>query len=260
MKKPQVSTCDRPTFKVLNRELYDFAQEVRVAIRAAVDACVAADIDNEDASIVRMWAVMLGPLMHDISGSGLLLLSHGDRRAPVILTRSLFEYQSRQRYYALKPDKAKIALGQLGERFKKIMRADFTWKGERTAEERAETEAWLAETQKLEHESIKGHVFKTVYGDDTPAYYDGLYGKWSSLVHGYETIFRDVHRDGIVGEPNPRPDFKGRVWVPNDTCALIVHCLLDGLGAVVSVAGDKNGHVAFEKRWDEMQKRYSAAA
>ncbi len=117
MKKTQASTCDRPTFKVLNREIYDFAQEVRVAIRAAVDACVAADIDNEDASIIRMWAVTLGPLMYDISGSALLLLSHGDRRAPVILTRSVFEYQLRQRYYALKPDKAKTALGLSLPRF-----------------------------------------------------------------------------------------------------------------------------------------------
>ena len=259
MTKPQVSTCDRPTFKALTRELYDFAQEVRVAIRTAVDVCVAADIQNEDDSIVRMWAVTLGPLMHDVSGSALLLLSHGDRRAPVILARSLFEYQLRQRYYALKPEKAKTALNQLGERFKKVMRADFTWKTERTAEQIAEIEAWLAETQKIERENIKEALFKTVYGDDAPAYYDGLYGKWSALTHGYETIFRDVHRDGIVGEKNPQPDFRGKVWVPNDTCATIIHSLLDGLGAVVAVAGDKKGHEALERRWDALQKRGIAA-
>lgn len=150
MKKPQVSTCDRATFKALNRDVYDFGQEVRAAIRAAVDACLVADIENEEASVVRLWALTLGPLMHDISGSALLLLSHGDRRAPVILARSVFEYQLRQRYYALKPDRAKTALSQLGERFKKIMRADFTWKDVRTAEEQLEIEAWLADTRKIE--------------------------------------------------------------------------------------------------------------
>lgn len=55
MKKPQVSTCDRPTFKVLNREIYDFAQEIRVAIRTAVDVSVEATISGEDAQIVRLW-------------------------------------------------------------------------------------------------------------------------------------------------------------------------------------------------------------
>jgi len=256
VRKSQVSTCDRLTFKALNRDLYDFAQEVRVAIRAAVDACLASDIDDENANIVRMWAVTLGPLMHDVAGSALLLLSHGDRRAPVILARSLFEYQVRQRYYALKPDKARTAIGQLGERFKKIMRADFTWKNERTEEERAETEAWLAETQKMDYENIKDGVFATVYGADAPVYYDGIYGKWSSLVHGYETVFRDVHRDGIVGEPNPKPDFKGKVWIPNDTCSVLIHCLLDGLEALIAVAGDSIGHKALEARWSEIQKRY----
>jgi len=207
-----------------------------------------------------MWAVTLGPLMHDISGSALLLLSHGDRRAPVILALTLFEYQMRLRYYALKPDKAKTAIGQLGERFKKIMRADFTWKEERSEEDRIATEKWLDEKPKLEHESIKDDVFKTVYGDDAPAYYDGLYGKWSSLAHGYETVIRDVHRDGIVGEQNPRHDFKGKVWIPNDTCAVLIHCLLDGLGAIVAVVGDKKGHEALENRWNTLQKQQGAAA
>ena len=139
------------------------------------------------------------------------------------------------------------------------MRADFTWKDERTAEEQVEIEAWLKDTQKMERENIKDDLFKTVYGDDSTAYYDGLYGKWSALTHGYETVFRDVHRDGIVGEPDPKPDFKGKVWVPSDTCAVIVHCLLEGLGALVAVSGDKKGYEALDNRWDAHQKRYVAA-
>lgn len=252
------SVCGRPIFKKLNRELHDFAQEIRGAVRHAVEICGVANIVDEDAQVVGTWAITLGPLMHDVSGAALLLLSHGHRRAPVMLNRSLFEYQLRLRYYALKPDKARQAIAQTKERFRKIMRADPTWTTGRSKENCFETEQWLDKKDAFERENIRNDVFQTVYGDDATLYYDGYYGKASALVHGYETILRDVHRDMYVGEENPQPDFKGKVWEPNDTCAVLVHHLFDGLAAIVSIAGNKDNLAVLKQRWTAMQMKLVA--
>jgi hypothetical protein len=91
MKRTRSATCTRPLFKALNRDLYDFAHEVRTVVRETIDACATAKGADEDAQTMWFWAITLGPLMHDVSGSLLLLLSHGDRRAPAILNRSIFE-------------------------------------------------------------------------------------------------------------------------------------------------------------------------
>lgn len=124
----QPSVCERRTFENLNPELYDFAQDVRTALCDAIEKCAGVVIGDANGQVVRTWAFTLGPLMWDVGGSILLLLSHGDRRAPAILNRCVFEYQLRLRYYMLKPDKAREAIKQMPERFRKIMRADPTWK------------------------------------------------------------------------------------------------------------------------------------
>jgi hypothetical protein len=123
------SSCGDATFEDLDRRVYDFAQVVREAIFAAIDACGKDHFeDGDDRSIVQLWSAVLGALTWDVSGSVLLELSHGRRRAPVILNRCVFEYGVRLRYYAKKPDKAREALAQMHERFKTIMRADQSWR------------------------------------------------------------------------------------------------------------------------------------
>jgi hypothetical protein len=253
--KRQPSTCNRATFKTLDRDLYGLAQDVRARLRAAVDACALEPDADEDRQAVWLWAVTLGPLMWDVSGSILLELSHGQRRASAILNRSVFEYQARLRYYELKPGKAREAIGQLLERFRKIMRADPTWRIGRDAENIAETEAFLAERDAIARENIKDHVFRTVYGDDTDGYYDAYYGKASGLVHGYETIIRDVHRQHYNGVENPQIDYQGEVWKPDDTAVVLVYHLLEGLVTVSRIAGLKFEIKTFEKRLAAIQGR-----
>jgi hypothetical protein len=108
--KPKV--CNRATFRDFDEGLYDLGNEARTLVREAVERRrldVPADADQQT---VQFWACTLGPLMFDIAGSLLLLLSHGQRRAPAILNRCLFEYQIRLRYYSKEPEAARTALLQ----------------------------------------------------------------------------------------------------------------------------------------------------
>jgi hypothetical protein len=255
VKRAQSPICNRPIFKELNHDLYDFANEVRTAVREAIDACVAAKIEGEDAETARLWAITLGPLMYDVSGSVLLLLSHGHRRGPVMLNRSIFEYQIRLRYYAKRPDKAREAISQMPERFKRIMRADPTWRAERSEENRALTDTWLKEREKIARENFKEQVLRTVVGDDTEMIYDAYYGKASAWVHGYETVIRDVHRGYYNEEDNPQIDYKGKVCEPNDAAGILTHNLLYGLEALLEIVGDMERLAILLRRWYDLQKR-----
>lgn len=256
MKQNQQSLCNRTTFKSVDRELYVFANEIRAALKGSIDTATGSQSTRatDDERAVAIWAYTLGPLMWDVSHSVLLCLSHGDRRGPVILTRSIMDYQLRLRYYAIKPDKARQAIAQVQERFRVIMRADPTWRLDRDGEQIAATEAWLNELDSMEHESIKRDIFQTVLGDDAQAYYDGYYGKASALVHGYETVLRDVHRAGYNGEP-PSIDFKGQVWKPNDCAGVLIHNLLDGLREVQRILDQPNTADDADDRWFALQQR-----
>jgi hypothetical protein len=254
------SICERKILKDLDRELYDFAIEVRDAIRRAIDAYAQEDISDDNDRLVRVWVLGLAALIYDVSMSVLLLLSHGERRAPVVLNRSIFEYQIRLRYYLMRPDKAREALAQLPERLKRIMRADPTWRSERSSENITETEDWLSERERITRENFKDDILKTVVGEQRYiGYYDGFYGKASSLVHGFETIMRDVHRDFFVGEENPKIDFKGRVWQPNDAAGVMIHNMLDALEALENRLKAK-GYEKLEDNWLTIQKRLGMLA
>jgi hypothetical protein len=253
--------CERKTFEFLTPDLYEFAQLVRTALLSAIEACsLSVNPESETtrdkgSQAIHVWAMTLGPLIWDVSGSVLLLLSHGERRAPVILNRSVFEYQMRMRYYVLRPDKAVEAIQQLPERFRKIMRADTSWKNGRGAVSIAETEAFLDEHVKLNRENIKQDVFKTVFGEQADALYDGYYGKASALVHGHETLMRDVHSEYYNGVENPQVDFTGAVWTPDDAAAVLVHNLLDGLEVLTTISGETDGCAELDKGFADLQVR-----
>jgi hypothetical protein len=136
------------------------------------------------------------------------------------------------------------------------MRADTTWRSERSEKNRVLTEKWLEDRENIARENFKEDVLRTVVGDDTVKYYDAYYGKASALVHGYETVIRDVHRAYYSGEDNPQIDLKGKVWDPNDAAGVLIHNLLWGLEALLNVACAEMGHHnALRKRWYDLQKR-----
>jgi hypothetical protein len=159
------------------------------------------------------------------------------------------------RYYILVPTKAREAIKQMPERFRKIMRADPTWRLGRDGTNIAETEAFLNERDKIGRENIRQDMFNTVFGGDAGAYYDGYYGKASGLVHGYETVLRDVHRELFNGVENPKIDYTGIVWDPNDAAAVLIHTLLDGLKVLTNMAGDTTTFSSLDRRFDDLQRR-----
>jgi hypothetical protein len=253
----QPLSCNCPTFETLNPELCEFASEALGTLKDALDETSRLDrADDADSRAVRLWAFTLGPLIVDVGNSVLLLVSHGERRAPAILNRSITEYEVRLRYYALRPDKARQAIEQIQERFRVIMRADPTWRIGRDDEHVSKTQDWLDESDDMGRESIKNDLFKTVFGEDWKAYYDGYYGKASALVHGYETIIRDVHRAFFNGEENPQIDYKGQVWDVDDSAAVLIHGVLDCLGMVESIFALERKSAALEVRWTAMQRRF----
>jgi hypothetical protein len=240
----------------LNRQLYEFAQDVRSALLRSIEVYALLRPSEENDKVVQLWAMTLGPLIWDVSGSVLLLLSHDERRAPVILNRSVFEYQLRLRYYSLKPDKAAEAIKQMPERFRKIMRVDPTWRLERSAANIVETEAFLGERDDIARENIKGDLFKTVFGADAAAYYDAYYGKASGLVHGYETVIRDVHRERYNRIENPTIDLAGTVWSPDDAVGVLIYTLLDALAFMIRLSGAGLAiHEEFEARFATLESQ-----
>lgn len=210
---------------------------------------------NDEHAHILVWAQALGILAWDVGGSALLLLAHGDTRAVAILNRCLFEYHVRLRYYHLEPGKAREAVQQLGERFKRIYRADETLRErpDLTDEERRDFEGWLAERQKIEGENFKTQVLKRVEPERYEQYYNGYYGKASAYVHGYETILRDVFRDWYV-ESKPEPNFHSVVLKANDTAGVCIHQLLFMLAALESVGELPKRSMPLDRRWISIQR------
>jgi hypothetical protein len=254
--KSPPSVCSRTIFKELSRELYDFGNEIRTGLRAAVDAYCTAQSTDENETIVRLWACALGTLMHDVSGSVLLLLSHGELRAPAMLNRNLFEYQIRLRYYAIRPDKAKLAIDQIPERFKKILRALPPAPGEIEPKDEDDFQQWLNKSDKIERESFRDDVLKTVAPDVYRQAYDGYYGKASGHVHGYEIIIRDIFRDFFHNVADPKIDYKGRLFPANDSAVVCVYNLLEALTEIERLSNITHAHVQLQARWQIIQERY----
>ena len=251
-----VKTCNRVLFRHFSQELYDLGNEVRTLIKQAVERHGREKITEPDGSTVQLWACTLGALMFDIAGSVLLLLSHGQRRAPAILNRCLFEYQIRLRYDAIEPEKGRVALKQLPERFKRILRADPTKSEHVGAEDRAGLDAWLEQREKLERENFKEDMLKTVVGPELyEAVYDGYYGKISGHVHGYETIVRDIYHEYYNGVEDHKIDYSGQVFDLNDHASVCIHNLLEGLKAINNNAIEKTSWTSLEARFDAAQAR-----
>lgn len=247
---------DRVLFRRFSEELYDFGNEVRTLIRETVERHGREQITDPDQRTIQLWACCLGALMFDISGSVLLLLSHGHHRAPAILNRSLYEYQVRLRYYKTKPEKGRLALKQMPERFKRILRADPTRSEHITVADRATFDAWLSERERIERENFKEEVLKTVVGADSyETVYDGYYGKICGHVHGYETIIRDVFHEYYNGVENHKIDYNGQIFDLNDHAAVCIHNLLYGLNAISGNATEKKDFQSVESRFDEIQAR-----
>ena len=252
MKAKSSRPCGRATLKNLSPALYDFGQEIRTALRVVVDAYYSAPSANDDDAIIRIWACCLGVLLYDVGGSVLLLLAHGELRAPTILNRSLFEYQIRLRYYAIRRDKAKQAILQMPERFRKILRVLPPEPGEVSPDEEADFREWLHKSDKIERERFKDDLLKTVLPDMYEIAYDGYYGKASGHVHGYEIVIRDVLRDFYHGKPAPQIDYKGRVFPADDSASVCIHHLLEGLAEIERLSQQTHASAKLESRWDSL--------
>jgi hypothetical protein len=253
--KRRSAICRRRLFEAVHPELHDFAQEVRAVLFTTLETCASMPIVGSDAELIRMWAIALGTLMWNVSGSVLVLLSHGEHRAPVILNRCVFEYQLRLKYYMLKPNKARQAMEQMPERFRKILRANYTWRISSDDEMIAETEAALDQRDKIVRENIKDDMFRTVFGEDADKFYDGYYGEASGLVHGYETVLRDIGHEFYVRRDNPKVDHAGTFWKPNDAAEVLLHSLLMGLAALAIITGERAKYLDLNARCDALLER-----
>ena len=80
------------------------------------------EMPTEDgARALRYWAILLGVLAHEVSGSAILLSETvGHERTISILNRVLFEYWVRLKYYRERPADAALDLGKARGRFKAI--------------------------------------------------------------------------------------------------------------------------------------------
>jgi len=82
------------------------SQQCRDHIKAIVDHLLLHEQDTPLSKAVWTWAVTLGTLAWDVSGSALLLFGFRDFRAGKILSRALVDYAIRLEYYTYDPDKA----------------------------------------------------------------------------------------------------------------------------------------------------------
>lgn len=247
-------TCGRPLSHELNPKLYEFGNKVRAVLRDTIESWLPNNNSSEDATVVRIWAGALGTLIYDVRGSVLLLLSHGHLRAPAILNRSIFEYQIRLRYYASHVGEARHDLAQMNERFKIILRAQPPEPGEIPADELAGFKEWV--DAKLQYESFRKILSAVVGPEVGDKVYDAYYGKASGHVHGYETIIRDVYREFAHGSPGAHIDYKGHVFIANDSAVVCIYNLLEGSREVGRLSGSSDRSATLEREWDTIEHRY----
>ena len=113
--------------ETLDPNLKAFLQKTRKILKQRIDFSHShLKLRAEPAKILWAWAVALGAMTYDMSGSALLLLQRGHTRAAVVLNRCVFEYWVRLRFYEKDRAEADKDLNLIKNRFRNILKSDPT--------------------------------------------------------------------------------------------------------------------------------------
>jgi hypothetical protein len=239
-------------------ELMEFIEKVRGLLKQRIDHTHDdLKIESEPIKVLWTWAVALGAMAYDMSGSSLVLLQGGRARGAVVLNRCIFEYWLRLSYYEKHRDRAEEAIALIKNRFRKILKADPTiFRGRRfSAEEFIELRKFLQEDGKAPREFVRHMLEQTFSKQMATAYNEKYYALASIPVHGNELIMIDVFRDFVSGKDDPKVDYESKRFGVLDAAGVLAHLVLDILHLIernfagVSIFGQ------LQSECNQMQKR-----
>jgi hypothetical protein len=153
-----------------------------------------------------VWALTLGTLANDLAESAKRSIEFGDLRAALLISRALYEYVNRLRYYKLHRAKA-VKHSQEGWKFYERMHEVFV-------SDYLDDLPPLKKENKIDLQSITGMLteyFKVADGivPETAArfrhhFHDGFYAVASAVAHGSQgsisEVFRIVEAYGAAGQ------------------------------------------------------------
>lgn len=219
----------------IHPELVEFIEKVRTALKQRIDFTHdELRIESEPIKVLWTWAVALGAMAYDMSGSSLLLLENGKGRAAVVLNRCIFEYWVRLSFYEKYRGDAEQDIGLIKNRFRKIFKADpiALRSLQPSAEETIEIKQFLSEEGAAHNQRLRDMLDKTFSKPIADAYYDKYYALASIPAHGNELIMLDIFRDVVSGEQEPRVDYESRRFGVQDAGGVLGHLILNMLEVV----------------------------
>jgi len=216
-------------------ELATFIEKARGALKQRIDLTHdELKIESEPMKILWTWAVALGAIAYDMSGSSLILLESGKGRGAVVLNRCIFEYWVRLSFYEKHRQQADDDIKLIENRFRRILKADpTTLRGKRfSAEVIVELKKFMLNDGKAPNARVREMLDKAFPKGVADAYYEKYYALASILVHGNELVMLDVFRDFVNGEPEPKVDYQSKRFGVVDAGAVLGYHILNMLEVI----------------------------
>lgn len=183
---------------ILAREYYAPCEELRKILASGINRSHRVVGLAQDDIIIRIWALYLGTLLHDVTGAILVDLQSANGRVARMLERLAYEYHIKLRYFKTDAALARIQIESRPGKWARIAASSSALSPAAKADLKRRFDQAKAENSTLTHRSGDmqlSAMAKAVDGDDFEKDYTQYYVAPSALSHGGALALDDVFRD-----------------------------------------------------------------